>query len=138
MKLLTFQAETFAWTPFSRTLDDAAEATAGRLDDAVVVFVHAETADFHAERRDAVFRHALKHVKWLANKRDLKAVVLHSFTHLGGDTAAPALAQAFIEQLRDRLVATGYTVAITPFGWFCSWNLAVYGDSLAKVFKQID
>ena len=32
---------------------------------------------------------------------------------------------------------TGYRVWQTPFGYFCEWDLAVYGDSLAKVFKEL-
>ena len=28
-------------------------------------------------------------------------------------------------------------VATTPFGWFCEWDLAVYGESLAKVWKEV-
>ena len=53
----------------------------------------------------------LKHIKWLANKRELKNIVLHSFTHLGGDTAEPAFAESFITTLSQRLSETGYNVS---------------------------
>ena len=94
-----------------------------------------EAAD--AEDHKRVFKHTLKHVKWLANKRELQRVVLHSFTHLGGENAAPEYALDFMAQLEARLASTGYTVRLTPFGYFCSWDLRVYGDSLAKVYKAI-
>ena len=84
-----------------------------------------------------MFRHTLKHLKWLANKRELKSIVLHSFTHLGGDSARSDFAEPFLRELKDRLESTGYTVSITPFGWFCSWDIQVFGDSLAKVWKEI-
>ena len=84
-----------------------------------------------------MFRHTLKHVKWLANKRDLRQVVLHSFTHLGGETAPAEFAHALLEELAERLTATGYACDTTPFGWFCSWDLEVFGDSLAKVWKEV-
>jgi hypothetical protein len=136
MKLLTFQAKRFRWKSFSKTLPEAADAVVEEsVGEAVVVFAHAEAGD-EAER-GRVFRHTLKHVKWLANKRGLRNVVLHSFTHLGARNAEPDFAQAFLEELAERLRSTGYSVWLTPFGWFCEWDLSVHGDSLAKVWKEI-
>jgi len=138
MKLLTFQAGRFAWKSHSKTLPEAAdEEVEEEVRDTVVVFLHAEAKDAEEEERRRVFRHTLKHVKWLANKRGLTNVVLHSFTHLGAENAPPGFAEALIEELAERLRGTGYTVWSTPFGWFCSWDLEVFGDSLAKVWKEI-
>jgi hypothetical protein len=39
--------------------------------------------------------------------------------------------------LAERLRDTGYHVWLTPFGYFCEWELSVYGESLAKVWKEI-
>ena len=39
--------------------------------------------------------------------------------------------------LAERLRGTGYEVKITPFGYFCEWDLSVYGESLAKVWKEV-
>lgn len=135
MRILTFLARSFTWQPYSQTLPDAPPAEPGAVADAVVAFIHVETTD--EGDRDRVFRQALKHLKWLANKRQFHNIVLHTFTHLGGENADPAFAQALFEDLAGRLVETGYTATITPFGWFCSWQLDVYGESLAKVYKQI-
>jgi len=136
MKLLTFQAKRFRWKSFSKTLPAAEDIDVDQtVAETVVVFVHAEERD--AAQRDSVFRKTLKHVKWLANKRGLKNVVLHSFTHLGAESAPAEFAQAFLVELAERLRSTGYAVWITPFGWFCEWDLSVYGDSLAKVWKDV-
>ena len=137
MKLLTFQAERFAWTPFNQTLEYATEAEPGEERDCLVVFFHAEQADQEDERHKKVFKQTLKHIKWLSNKREWKNVVLHSFTHLGGETADAQYGQTFMRDLVDRLQQNGYRVNCTPFGWFCSWEICVYGDSLAKVWKEI-
>lgn len=142
MKLLTFQAKRFAWKSFSQTLEEgSADALAAPVEDelheAVVAFVHAEAKDEEPAEHARVLRGAAKHLKWLANKRDLRVVVLHSFTHLGGDSAVPTAAQTFLERLAQRLAETGYTVHVTPFGYFNEWDLSVYGESLAKVWKQI-
>lgn len=137
MKLLTYQCSRFAWAPHSQTLEGADPAVADEVAECLVAFVHVQAEDTEEDRRKRAFRHALKHLKWLANKRKLRNIVLHSFAHLGGTTADPEFARQLIEDLQTRLTDTGYSVSTTPFGWFCSWELAVYGDSLAKVFKEI-
>jgi hypothetical protein len=131
-----FQAKRFWWKSFSKTLEDVEDIQAEEaVTDAVVVFMQVEAKD--AAARDDVFRKTLKNIKWLANKRDLKRVVLHSFTHLGGENAEPAFAGALIAELADRLGATGYEVRITPFGYFNEWELKVHGESLGKVWKEV-
>ncbi|MCX7670097.1 MAG: threonyl-tRNA synthetase editing domain-containing protein [Anaerolineae bacterium] len=136
MKLLMFLARRFAFRPYERTLADADAAAAGaELSDAVVVFVHAEPQDeADAAGLETKF---VKNVKWLAGKRGFKEVVLHSFTHLAEASASPQFAEAFLQGAADRLRRTGYRVTLTPFGWVCEWELAVYGESLAKVFKAL-
>jgi hypothetical protein len=138
MRLLCFQAKRFWWKTFEKTLAEAADQDVeSEVRDAVVAFVHVEASDLEADRDVSVFRQTLKHLKWLANKRALRVVVLHSFTHLGGESATPAAAADFLERLRARLAETGYETHVTPFGYFNEWDLSVFGDSLAKVWKQI-
>jgi hypothetical protein len=136
MKLLMFQAKRFRYRTFEKTLEQVPDLDLEEeVLETAVIFLQAENQD--AEDRDSVFSKTLKNIKWLANKRGLKKVVLHSFTHLGGETAAPEFAQAFLEQLAERLRSVGYAVWITPFGYVCEWDLSVYGESLAKVFKAL-
>jgi hypothetical protein len=138
MKLLCFQAKHFRWKSHSKTLPDVPEHEIDQdVPDAVVVFVHAEAADAAKDRAASVLRQSVKHVKWLANKRGFTNIVLHSFAHLGGETAPPDFARPFLDQLAERLRATGYQVWSTPFGYFCEWDLSVHGESLAKVWKEI-
>ena len=143
MKLLCFQARHFSWKSFSKTLDeidgDQVEDVTidDELKDCVVVFAHAEREDEPEEARARVLKHTLKHIRWLANKRAYKNVVLHSFAHLGGQNASPEFAQALLAEVTERLIGTGYTVKNTPFGYFCEWQIDVHGESLAKVYKQI-
>ncbi len=136
MRMLMFMAQRFWWKSFSKTLEQVEDlAVEDAVTDAAVIFMQAEAKD--AAARDDVFRKTLKNIKWLANKRDLKRVVLHSFTHLGGENAEPEFAAAFIAELADRLRGTGYQVWITPFGYFNEWELKVYGESLGKVWKEV-
>lgn len=138
MRLLCFQAKRFWSRPSERTLPEAVAATeVVEAREAVVAFVHVERADVEGAGAESAFRQALKHLKWLANKRGLRTVVLHSFAHLGGDTAPPAAAQALLARLAARLADTGYATHLTPFGWVNEWDLSVFGEGLAKVWKQI-
>ena len=136
MKLLMFQSPRFRFRTFLKTLPDAADQDADEtLSEVAVVFVHAEAED--PDRRESVLNKAQKNIKWIANKRGLRTVALHSFTHLSESKADPGFAHAFLEDLAGRLRRNGYGVSITPFGYTCEWELAVYGESLAKVFKAL-
>jgi hypothetical protein len=138
MKLLCFQAKRFWWKTYSKSLSDVQDQDIEKkVKEGLIVFFHAEPTDEEESRRGSVLRHSLKHIKWLANKRKLKNIVLHSFAHLGGEVASPPFAQALIGELAERLRDTDYHVQITPFGYFCEWDLSVHGDSLAKVWKEI-
>jgi hypothetical protein len=138
MKLLCFQAKRFRWKNHAKTLPEVADLDIeDEVRQTVVIFIHAEASDADEARTSSVLRQSLKHIKWLANKRELKNIVLHSFTHLGGATAEPGFAESFMTTLSQRLSETGYQVWTTPFGYFCEWDLEVFGESLAKVWKEI-
>ena len=138
MRLLCFQARRFGWKTFEKTLPDAPDRDADeQVGEALVAFVHAEAGDDAPDRAASVRRQTLKHLKWLANKRELRTVVLHSFTHLGGNSAAPERAAAVLEEIREKLSGSGYDVHVTPFGYLNEWSIDVHGESLAKVWKEI-
>ncbi|MFN8454914.1 MAG: threonyl-tRNA synthetase editing domain-containing protein [Anaerolineae bacterium] len=133
MKLLpsqTISLEILLQNSESMPDQDVAET----VTEAVVVFLHAEAED---EVQPGLETKVVKNIKWLANKRGLKHIVLHSFTHLSGSTASAEFAHTLLDNLTQRLQNTGYQVWQTPFGYFCEWDLSVYGDSLAKVFKEM-
>ncbi|MFQ5994873.1 MAG: threonyl-tRNA synthetase editing domain-containing protein [Acidiferrobacterales bacterium] len=131
-----FQAKRFQFRSFLKTVADVEEQDIEEdLHEVAVIFVHAEAED--TSRRDKVLSTLLKNVKWIANKRDLRNVALHSFTHLSTSKADPGFAQSLLNEVAERLRATGYAVWLTPFGYTCEWDLSVHGESLAKVFKAI-
>ena len=136
MKLLMFLAKQFTFRPFEKTLPDAGDGGGEvQLTDAAVVFVHAEPQDeTDAAGLETKF---VKNVKWIAGKRELKNIALHSFTHLADASASPQFAETFLQGAAARLRNTGYSVTLTPFGWVCEWDLSVFGESLAKVRKSL-
>lgn len=138
MKLLTFLASEFSWTPHASTLPDAgAPPPPGLVRDCVVVFVHSEVRDETPERARSTLDHARKHIEWLARKKDARNVVLHSFAHLGGESSSPDFGRTWMEDLGAKLSARTYTVSFTPFGWTNAWNIAVHGEGYAKVWKDL-
>jgi hypothetical protein len=136
MKILMYLAKQFTYKPFEKTLPSAEnQIDEVQVVDAAVIFVHSEPQD-EAEAAGLETKF-VKNVKWIARKRGFKNVVLHSFTHLAEASASAQFAEAFLQSAAARLRSTGYQVTLTPFGWTCEWNLAVYGESLAKVFKSL-
>ena len=136
MKLLMFLAKQFTFRPFEKTLPEAGDGGGEvQVTDAAVVFVHAEPQD-EADPASLETKF-VKNVKWIARKREMKNIVLHSFTHLAEASASPQFAEAFLQGAATRLRNTGYQVTLTPFGWVCEWDLSVFGESLAKVFKSL-
>jgi len=135
MKLLMFYTRQWWYRTASKTLADVPDIEKEEsLDGAVVIFFHAEEGD--ELKRDSVLKKFVKNTKWIAGKFETKRVVLHSFNHLSNSKASAPFARALLEEAQERLERTGYTVMITPFGYFNEFRMHVEGDSLAKVYKE--
>ena len=144
MKLLMFQARHFNYLAPTRPgsvshpdpgVTDEISASCPSFVDAIVVFVHSEPHDL--EREANLLRKAAKNIKWLANKRSWRQVVLHSFVHLAEEKAPAEFGASFLSKLADRTSQAGYDVRITPDGSSLQWDLGVYEEPLAKVFKSL-
>jgi hypothetical protein len=136
LKLLLFYAPSFWFKTHQKVLEQVPDSERDeRFEKAVVVFYQVEEED--VDRRGKVLTKFVKNVKWLAGKFESRTVVLHSFNHLSGSKAGPEFAGPLIEEARERLERSGYTVGMTPFGYLNEWKLHVAGDSLAKVFKEL-
>ena len=136
MKLLLLYAPSFWFKTYQKVLEHVDDQDIeANCEHAVVVFYHVEAEDL--ERRKKVITKFIKNIKWLAGKFDSKNVVLHSFNHLSNSKAPADFAEGLLQETRDRLERTGYSVTVTPFGYLNEWKLHVAGESLAKVFKEI-
>lgn len=135
MRVLFWYCKRFAWTPARQTIDDAAPAARGVSTDAVVAFVHVEPADEQAASK--VETKLVKNAKWLAGKWDTQRVVLHSFTHLAEEKAAPDVALGILRRACHRLEQVDYEVCVTPYGYFNDLQVDAPGHPLARVFKQL-
>lgn len=137
MRMLSWLARNFKWEAAEKVLDwDVEQQMSGDVENALVAFIQLEKRD--AENRDSVFKKTLKQIKWQANKKGFRKIVLHSFAHLGSkESAEPEFAWDFLVDLSERLKRTGYEVWITPFGYTCDITLSVGGEPIARVWKEI-
>ena len=95
MKLLMFYAHEFWFKTTHKALDSAVDLDRDeRIQETVVVFVHAEAGD--EDRTSKVLTKMVKNIKWLAGKFGSKNVVLHSFSHLSTSRASPDFAQQIL------------------------------------------
>lgn len=117
-----------------RTLDDAPDAAADIREKAVVAFIHVEPGD--EENRSSVETKLVKNAKWLARKWETNLVILHSFTHLGEEKAAPVFANSLFDSAQKRLEAAGYTAFQTPYGHFNDLTIEAPGHPLARIYKS--
>lgn len=135
MKILMFGTPRFWYKSFEKTLPAAPDVNVeNTVTDAVVIFIHVEPKD--EERPRPARTKLLKNIKWMANKRELRNVVLHSFTHLSEERSDPEFAHSLLVEVAERLRNVGYEVWITPFGYLCEWEMRVFGESLSRVFKS--
>jgi hypothetical protein len=135
MKLLMFYGHEWWYRTAAKSLDDAPEMEKEEATrEAVVIFFHSEAED--VDKRDGVLKKFIKNTKWIAGKFGTKNVVLHSFNHLGQSKAPAEFAQSLLNDVVSRLEHVGFSVMVTPFGYFNEFRMHVDGASLAKVFKE--
>ena len=135
MKLLMFYTKEWWFKTASKTLENVpAGDKEEAMTDAVVIFFHCEAED--EAKYAGVVQKFVKNTKWLAGKFSAKNIVLHSFNHLSSSKSSPEFANTLLDEVRIRLENTGFTVMVTPFGYFNEFRMHVAGDSLAKVFKE--
>ena len=130
-----FYAHEFWFRTTRRVLDSVEELDCDeRIQNAVVVFIHAEADD--EEQSAKILTKMVKNIKWLAGKFNSKNIVLHSFSHLSGNSASPDFARQILVDAQKRLQTIGFTTQMTPFGYLHEFSLHVSGESLGRVFKE--
>jgi peptidoglycan/xylan/chitin deacetylase (PgdA/CDA1 family) len=134
MRLLFWYCERFAWKPSLKTLDNAPEAVPMTHEQAVVAFIHVEPPD--VVEGSSVETKLVKNAKWVARKWETRKIVLHSYTHLGEQTADPEDAKGLIDRVQKRLETAGYTAVQTPYGYFNDLSIDAPGHPLARIYKE--
>jgi len=135
MKVLFWYCDNFDWNPTIKTLPDAPAASASSRESCIVAFIHVEPKDVQGGR--SAETQLVKNAKWLARKWETRRIVLHSFTHLGEEKAAPEEAKGLIDRVQSRLENADYEPCQTPYGHFNDLSIRAPGHPLARIFKEL-
>ena len=133
MRVLFWYCERFSWKPSRKTLDDAPDAAPGAASRCIAAFIHVEPQD--VAMGSSAETKLVKNAKWLARKWDTTRIVLHSFTHLGEEKAAPEAAENLIHRVQNRLEKAAYDPLQTPYGYFNNIAIEAPGHPLARIYK---
>src|SRR2546430_255061 len=113
----------------------AASKRHGRIEEALVCFISAEKRDEANPASTA--RAAAATVADVAGQLHTKRTVLYPYAHLSSSLAAPGPAQELMASLEKELVARGFDVHASPFGYYKSFRGAVKGHPLSEVYRGI-
>jgi threonyl-tRNA synthetase len=138
MRLLILHVDRFAYTvtEAARTrLREPVATPTFEIADGLVALASVERAD--ETDPPAIARLAAAELAQLARHLGVERLVLHPFAHLFGDLAAPAVAVRVLDATAAHLVAAGFAVHRSPFGWFTRWDLQAKGHPLSRVGRII-
>ena len=107
----------------------------GRMEEALVCFLSAEKRD-EANPAGAA-KAAAANVAEIAGQVHTKRIVLYPYAHLSSSLAEPGAAQQLIASLEKELVAGGFEVHASPFGYYKSFKVAVKGHPLSELSREI-
>src|SRR5438046_9878979 len=106
-----------------------------RVEEALVSFVSADKRD--EVNLASVAKVAAENGADVAGQIHTKRVVLYPYAHLSSSLAAPGPAQELIASLDKELVARGFEVHASPFGYYKSFKVAVKGHPLSELSREI-
>jgi Archaea-specific editing domain of threonyl-tRNA synthetase len=137
MRLLIWHVDHFASEPTERGRSKVADAQPlpVSVDEALVVFAQAEKAD-ESDPQD-VARRGVEAIATIAAQLKVRTVVLHSFAHLFGELAAPAIARQILDAMQAALEERGLSTSQTAFGWFNRLDLRAKGHPLSRQARQL-
>jgi len=137
MKVLFIYADSFGYTPVSKTLEEVQDVETATINylNAQIAFIQVEKEDEN-DRLSYVETKLVKNLKWVVRKNGTNLIILHSFAHLSESKASPEISMEVLNNTEERLANSGFEVYQTPFGYFLDLDIKAPGFSLARVFKS--
>jgi hypothetical protein len=137
VRLLIWHVSHFGSTPGQRGRSPVADAEPWpvTMEEGLLVFAAAEPED-EADPAATGLR-AANVIQRVAGQVKVQAVVLHSFAHLFGELGKPEAARAALAATHAVLMAQGFTVQQTPFGWFNALDIQAKGHPLSRVSRVV-
>jgi threonyl-tRNA synthetase len=106
-----------------------------RVGESILVLASVEKSDESTPQ--VIAERAARMLSEHARKLKVNTIILHSFAHLFGELASPAVAVRVLKDIETQLVAQGFIITRTPFGWFNELEIKAKGHPLSRLARVI-
>jgi len=141
MKILLIHAEKFMWrvrekakVSISDTLTDENEHV--EIENVLVAFTTFEKED--EKNVEAISKRAVENIIEVAERINVKKVVLYPYAHLSKKLGKPTKAIEALDTISEKLSEKGYEVIRSPFGYYKEFLLHCKGHPLAESLREIN
>ncbi|MFC1474490.1 threonyl-tRNA synthetase editing domain-containing protein [bacterium] len=138
MRLLIWHVDSFRSTLSEKGRSSLIEEPPEKetyVEEALIVLTAVEKSD--EDDPETIASKAAKSIKKHAKNVGAKNIVVHPFTHLFTDLAAPEIAVPLMDDVNRLLNERGLNSIRTPFGWFNTLDIKAKGHPLSRVAKTI-
>jgi len=139
MRILFLHVDSLEYEVKEKALKAAPDLPASkrraRVDEALAAFISAEQRD--EAKPGGAAKAAAVSIEDVASQVHTKRIVLYPYAHLSSSLAAPGPAQEILGLLEKELVARGFEVHGSPFGYYKSFKVAVKGHPLSELSREI-
>lgn len=108
---------------------------AGRLEDALAVFITVESGD--EEDLPAAIANAAAEIRKVAGQLSVDKVMLYPYAHLSHDLAKPSVGAKALPMLEELIKGDFAEVKRSPFGWYKGFHIKVKGHPLAELSRHV-
>jgi hypothetical protein len=130
-------ANKFGYRTTTRTIETVSDVDKEEtVENVLVGFIQVEKED--EKDMKYVETKLVKNLKWAARKNNTQKIILHSFAHLSGSKASLEFTKELLDNAEERIDKTDYEASQTPFGYFLDLDIQAPGESLARIFEDIN
>ena len=137
MRMLLLHASRFGYKVTGKAIENPEEDVdkSGDFGEVLVSFVTVERND--GMNLEAVINNAVSSIAEVAERVNVKRIVIYPYAHLSSELASPSVAMRLIRMLSERLKEEGFEVWRSPFGWYKRFYVEVKGHPLSEHFRVI-
>jgi len=138
MKILTLHVDYIKFKPLKKALKSIAsllgkEKEEKKVGESLVVLTAVEKKDGVVQE---VVDNLVKEVKEIAEKVNVKDIVLYPYAHLSNDLASPETAIEVLDE-SEKALKKLFNVSKAPFGYYKEFEMKVKGHPLSELSREI-
>ena len=138
MRILVIHTDYFHCTVTKKGRSKIVEAPVSKtteVNESLLVLTSVEKSD--EANPIEVSRRTVEEIATLGHRLKVDRIVLHPFAHLFGQLRTPEVAVKTLQLTKEGLTQRGFTVTLTPFGWFNTLELKAKGHPLSRISRII-